>query len=380
VASDQVVAEMTRLIAAVTGVGEADAAKAAAEVVADAADQVPGGDASPKASRAFNPRERRDPHGKWSRGGGEAMSLAGAVGKVKGALADTGDPGSEDAMIGAGHQASPAVQAMAQRAATAVAAITPGTGGAWNGRTVVYPESAMGSWLGRAGWDGTLNLRQDVAQDLEIAFSDDPAASIPADSVNVLEHEMIHLRARRPEWAWADAQAYSQHKGAANIEEGFTQAGSEMHAPEFIGQLGLSDRMISQVPGAPPIAGPGETLGQYAGRLATPKGLDAGGWHHYRMQTRMAAGWTRMISAGTGQQPVEVADEINAQGTADKPAVMARQLLTAEGLAAGGTAQAESRVANLAGMIVDTFKKRSNFDGLLTTVRMWAAKDKELSP
>ena len=139
-ASDQVVAEMTRLIAAVTGVGEADAAKAAAEVVADAADQVPGGDASPKASRAFNPRERRDPHGKWSRGGGEAMSLAGAVGKVKGALADTGDPGSEDAMIGAGHQASPAVQAMAQRAATAVAAITPGTGGAWNGRTVVYPE------------------------------------------------------------------------------------------------------------------------------------------------------------------------------------------------------------------------------------------------
>jgi len=77
---------------------------------------------------------------------------------------------------------------------------------------------------------------------------------------------------------------------------------------------------------------------------------------------------------------VQVADEINAQGTADKPAVMARQLLTAEGLAAGGTAQAESRVANLAGMIVDTFKKRSNFVGLLTTVRMWAAKDKELSP
>ena len=267
---------------------------------------------------SFNPLEKRDAHGKWTRGSRtEQMSLhklmrAAAVPFVGAPIAN------EDEM-------KAAVVSQAAPASKIVPKLLGGNHEEWNGKAKIFLYDHQKEVLALMDWDGTLNMASNVAQ----AIQDD--VSIPGevkqpDAFEVLEHEMIHGVV--PEGSAAANEKAYQVWAVSQIEEGFTELGATQHAAEFFKQMGIADRPTPRFPG--------HTVHEMAVAINDPEEIANGnGWKHYPSQTKDAQDWVQQIAKENGSNPndvavlTELADEVNVVGAADKVGVMAIQLADA---------------------------------------------------
>ena len=191
------------------------------------------------------------------------------------------------------------------------------------------------------GWDGTMQIRDDVAAHLARSprrdradkqhagglFRGDPARTHP-----------FHDIGRSREYGSQDNIRTYQRKTPMMIEEGFTELGSTQHAADFFDALGVGDRptpVLAVKDGHPVEDAQGNlvkaTMREWAQRLADPQRIAAGeSWGHYPQYVAAAQKWTQQVASLEGlrgkaaaARSVELADEVNRAGPAGKAEVLA---------------------------------------------------------
>lgn len=278
--------------------------------------------------------EPRDRHGRWTRLPGQEL-LGGAF-VLPGSHPRTGSP----------------VPAQVRDMTARSANIVPGLFGGgshedWNGKVEILGKNADPHELAELDWDGTMRLQDTVSaaiQDTET--HPDQVVKFP-DAYETVLHEMIHGVIPSGYDRKADARSYQDY-AHAQIEEGFTELGAVQHAPDYFAKMGLSDRktgveksgFVEWGPDGKPI-GNTYTVGEYATELTDPSHVAEGdAWGHYGQQTKDAQDWVQQIAKEEGYpdlrpghpgytRVVQLADEVNREGTARKIQVMARQMAEA---------------------------------------------------
>lgn len=273
---------------------------------------------------AYDPAELRGKDGKWikSRPGDAAGSLT----------AQLQPHGEAD-----GQQAAHDV---ATRGAAAVGGLLGG-GTPMLKSVHTVPVKGNESVLASMNWDGSMDVRQDVADGLAKGESTPGATVTDVRPYATILHELIHSAGyAEPGTPEQDRQTMAyQNPHTAVIEEGFTELGTVQHAPDFFDAVGIGDRQT------PVIAGNAAhtTMREYAQRLADPQRVASGdGWGHYTGAVMAADDWTQRVAAAepatrkagpaaVSNRARELADEINRAGPADKAAVMVQQAIRATG-------------------------------------------------
>lgn len=297
----------------------------------------------------FNPMEKRDSRGRWTRGSRtEQMSLH----KMLRAAADpfVGAPIANEEGLRA------AVVSQAAPASNIVPKLLGGSHEEWNGEAKIFLYSKQKEILALMDWDGTLNMADNVSQ----AIQDDVSIPGPVkqpDAFEVLEHEMIH-GVVPPGSAAANEAAY-QTWSVSQIEEGFTELGATQHAADFFDQMGIGDRQTPRFPG--------HTVHEMAVAVNDPEEIASGnGWKHYPGQTKDALEWVQQIAKENGDNPddmavlTELADEVNRMGAADKVDVMAVQL--ADAMTKDPKMRAGPAFNSLVSTISESIKQQWNTD------------------
>ena len=183
--------------------------------------------------------------------------------------------------------------------------------------------------LAEIDWHGHMRISQEVADELRQEH-DDPSRPIAGPGAYIVPlHEEIHATVPVGEdrSTNGDEAAY-QDLRQADIEEGFTQLGTALHAPEFLDKMGLSGRKVQ--------ADQSLTLGDLAREAARPGNLASGqSWSIYPDQTARAYKWISYVAGHLTGKPEDspetqakirdLTDEVNAVGTAAKPGVLAAQ-------------------------------------------------------
>lgn len=199
----------------------------------------------------------------------------------------------------------------------------------------LYPASSDPGTLAEIDWSGHMRMSDEVAADITRGLDPGKPITVPASFVVPL-HELIHaaLPAGQVRATNGDKAAYQEHTHVhADIEEGFTQLGAAQHAEGYFTAAGIGDREI-KLEDSPP----GVTMNDLARLLAAPERIRNGdSWGSYPALTAQAHNWVSLIAqqrTGKGEKDpataaeiIKITDEINRQGTAGKPRVMARQVV-----------------------------------------------------
>lgn len=296
----------------------------------------PGGLAAQLVDFAFhyNPLERRDRRGRWTRGGDS--SLAGMADELyMGPIA-----GDEKKLFAA-------TEADVSEAAKILPGLLHSKNEEWNGTIELFPYEENQGILAGLDWDGTMFVADKVAQGLA-DVRDHPDEPVQDPGVfETLEHELIH-GVTPPGTAEANMKAFQGSYAVGQIEEGFTELGSIHHAPEYLRQMGMYDRDIpefhTQIGSNGVIEESGEryTMGEMAEDIAKPANIASGfAYGHYLYQTKDAQDWVQLVAKEEGfsdmrltgakghARVVALTDEINRMGAAGKVPEMARQLAVA---------------------------------------------------
>jgi len=192
----------------------------------------------------------------------------------------------------------------------------------------VTQDALSGKAIATMGWDGTMHVRRDLADEFAVKHAPDDHVENP-DSILVMLHELTHATGSdvSPEAVHRDALAY-QEKNKAALEEGFTELSTVHHLGEFVEATGMWDRKtwLSQ----------DKTMRAWANSIDNPDMIRGGADIHYPKETAAAQRWTERIAYQeglSGEEAVarqrELADEVAREGTSTKHEVMARQLARA---------------------------------------------------
>lgn len=211
-------------------------------------------------------------------------------------------------------------------------------------RTTIIPKQGNENFLAFMGWDGTMKIREDVAVSLLKTHDSNVPMTLPqSDAYEVLLHEAIHS-VGQGDWGTSlgttNMDAY-HNRLAADVEEGMTELGAALHAPEFFAGIGVGDR---ETVFAASLGNPYAvhlTLQNLARRYASSSALaDSESWgHYYDKVSRMEKWLMKVATLPSNLDPrlpservTDLADEINRSGVAGKLGVMADQLLQGFGL------------------------------------------------
>lgn len=325
----------------------------------------------------FNPAEKRDPHGRWTRGNfsvgdrirntrngrtgvvtarnapidGHVYAVSvrydedGKRPKNQAIITEKLEPEPErreqlslhkilraaaDPFVGAPMPDEPELKAAVSRVATPASEFVPkmygGSRDEWNGKVKLFEYSKQKELLAFMDWDGTMNAASNVAQALQDGETlTDRPVQFP-DAFEVIEHELTHGVVPAGS-AKANEAAY-QKWAISRIEEGFTELGAIYHAPEFFRKIGLYDREAGPWPG--------HTVGEMAENMTHPDAITSGNaWGHYEGPTKDAQDWVAQVAqeegltgtdAKTRARMVELSDQVNVQGAAGKLGIMSQQL------------------------------------------------------
>ena len=239
-----------------------------------------------------------------------------------------------------------ATTVLAVKGAADVGRLLGGGATAFNGTVDVLPEKGNEAVLARMGWNGTMHVREDLMGRIADAQNGGPIKD--PDAFAVIQHELIHsvTSGGAGYGSQADTQAY-QRRTPMMIEEGFTELGSTQHAAEFFDTVGVGDRptpVLAIKDGHPVEDAQGKlakaTMSEYATRLADPKRIANGkSWGHYRTFVAAAQKWSQQVASLEGlrgqaaaARTVQLTDEMNRASVADKPAVLAKQVMRAAGV------------------------------------------------
>ena len=292
----------------------------------------------------FNPLERRDAHGRWTRDGGATEQLH--IGK--GLKEAFNLPGQHQVHYTASGPMVDEARPEADKAAKIVPGLIGGRNETFNGTIKVFPAADKPDVLAELDWNGDLHLQDGVVTAMASgrAHPDEPLQY--PDAFQVVEHEMIH-GVIPPGSEEANRAAYNNPTmAAADIEEGFTEYGATVHAPEFLDKMGLADRntdveksgFVSWDASGKPVKNY-YTVREMAQDMADPVNINEGNsWGHYPTQVRDAQDWVQEVAKAEGHgdlrpgtpghdRVVALSDEVNRQGAAGKITVMARQLAMA---------------------------------------------------
>jgi hypothetical protein len=257
--------------------------------------------------------EMRGRHGEWVKGE-EAAQSGGLMHRIDSFMRDQG-----------GYRpAGPAVHQFAADAASKTSGLLGGGHQTFTGDVQVAPKLESPDSLAEMGWDGTMNIRGDVAEQL----SDDLAGTGEIrhpDNFHTVLHELIHSNVAEGK-TYGDGQRAYQDLAHAWIEEGFTELGATQHSEEFFRAMGAADRPVSS----------GMTMAALARNRADDR--EPGSWGHYAEQEDIAHAWLEEIAAREGVPEAgrqarinKLADDLNRVGVEDKVQVMARQIISALG-------------------------------------------------
>lgn len=298
--------------------------------------------ASATARAHYRADELRDAHGRWAREAAEDSRVGNAL-------------RSAYSLPGQGRVKNQAeLQEAATKEAVNSASYMPqllGGGAhenAWNGTVNVYSSASKPGVLAELDWDGNMNVADNVAQALQTDQTSKPGSLVKyPDAHEVILHELIHGVVPSQHSRAADEKAYQDY-AQAQIEEGFTELGAIHHAPEFFRLSGLADRPTDvEKSGFAEWGADGKpvkhyyTVGEEADNIADPVNIAEGNtWGHYTHQTKDAQDWVQQIALEEGYgdlrpgtpghtRVVQLADQINRQGTSEKVEAMAVQMALA---------------------------------------------------
>jgi hypothetical protein len=269
--------------------------------------------------------ELRGKHGEWEHGGeGDEIS------RLESQISRTEHISKSDAAA-AGKLISKSVSVVPHM-------FGPDTHLDWDGKPpTMYSKWSqnMGKDLAIMDWNGHMDMRNDVAEGIADAESHPGQPVKVPGAYAVTLHELIHAVVPQGETrdTNGDKEAYNATIGNADMEEGFTELGAIQHAGEYFDKLGIGDRQIN-IPHAPA----GATMLDLAANNSSPDAIRHGkAWGHYPVQTAQAFEWASMTAQFRTGKPEsdpdttetirDIADEVNAVGTAAKPLVMARQAI-----------------------------------------------------
>jgi Alpha/beta hydrolase len=201
----------------------------------------------------------------------------------------------------------------------------------WNGKVQIVSRADWPFTYGEMTWQRGMRLREDIAAQIADDQAHPDARVHDPHSYEVVLHELIHGVGNDP--AGKDMDAYQDERQAA-IEEGFTELGATQHMAEWSDAVGIGDRKTAIADQFTADSKP--TVRQLAESRASSRAFsgDEGPWGHYPWQTRAAEAWVNTIAHDEGLEGdaarmprmVELADEINREGTYSKPLVMAEQV------------------------------------------------------
>lgn len=217
------------------------------------------------------------------------------------------------------------VQQFTEKAAAAVPGLLGGGHETFNGQVELHgnlDEPGITSVRAMMGWDGTMKMRKDVAQQLEELVT--TSGKVNPDAAETVLHELIHGDIPEGQDYQDQAQAY-QDMTTGLVEESFTEMGAIMHAPEFFDRMGIGSRPADN---ATPV-----TVRQLADMRNKPPN-QGGGWGHYDEVVQRAWSWIAEVSAAEGRPGdkahiQELADEVNRQGASGKMGIMVAQVVRA---------------------------------------------------
>jgi 8-oxo-dGTP pyrophosphatase MutT (NUDIX family) len=244
-------------------------------------------------------------------------------------------------------------------------------------RTTTVPKFGNGDILAQMGWDGTMTIRQDVADAMIGATAKQGKLSADEiDSFVVLLHEHIHAigQGKQGTVTLATNTARYRDKTYADIEEGMTELAASYHAPAFFEAMGVGSKrtQYSATPGERNDTGDTvATMKQMADRFATSHRLaNRASWGHYSEKVARMHGWLQKVaqlpaaddSKSVSSRTRDLATEISRVGVGQKPRIMARQLLQGMGLdpddnvpgtGTGMLTAAETNLTNYLGSVED---------------------------
>ena len=209
----------------------------------------------------FDPLERRDVRGRWTRGGSAVSDLppgsfrrgpsGESVISVPGQM-----PRDDFSDLWGGYEDSPEIPAdpaltkYVQGTVDQIPKMLGGGHEVWNGK-VVTQDVIQGQDYAMAAldWHGTMRFKTSEANDLEAGIKGEKPLE-PDDLITPL-HELIHGNVSPDVHDYqSQADAY-QNRHTADIEEGFTQLGAIQHYGEYVHRLGLDDKPTHMIlPGA----------------------------------------------------------------------------------------------------------------------------------
>jgi pimeloyl-ACP methyl ester carboxylesterase len=123
----------------------------------------------------------------------------------------------------------------------------------WSGQVGIFDQQNRPTIAGMAFTDGHIELSDAVVENLRsVTGHKGPVGTSEAYDLMVPLHEMIHQEGMTPD----DDAAYRSGSAAQYAEEGFTQLGTALHAPEFFDKLGLGKRGVSNMVAMGPLGIP----------------------------------------------------------------------------------------------------------------------------
>jgi len=202
--------------------------------------------------------------------------------------------------------------------------------------TVTVPKQGNEDILASMGWDGQMELREDVVANLARIRNKDHKAPLnfhEADTYQVILHELFHSigQGQRNTALLSQNTAAYQRKLQADIEEGMTEIGAATHAAEFVDALGVGD--------TPTFAG---NLRNLATMYGLNSNLDSGGsWGHYASKVTRQYRWLQKVASLPAHRSLgrdeasrvkALVKEISRSGVEGKLGIMAEQLVRGYGL------------------------------------------------
>lgn len=228
-----------------------------------------------------------------------------------------------------------AVKSLASKSAQLIPGLMGGGAheNGWNGQVQIFSREDHPEELAELDWDGTLGIQDAVADALRDSEASTGTVEYP-DAYETMLHELIHgVTPLGHSRSTADKNAYQDY-AHAQIEEGFTELGAIHHAPDYLDQIGVGSRPTDVTDDS----GHTWTVREMAESITDPANIAAGNtWGHYKQQTKDAQDWVQQVAMEEGwsdlrlgtpghTRVVQLADDVNRQGTADKIEVMAQQM------------------------------------------------------